>query len=305
MKTKQKASHRCRDTAAPCRNGGFHSYRSQKISRPVISIMHCLNMKIQSMTSSSGMCAFRGCSALSSPAECSPRRYYDAGSHEKSSRRAFGHRVAECRAFNGCKLPVTSFSRQSQDVLHGTCRRIAQWNFSVSLTMHSASNQNMSRILLAGTALGTFFLSLASIIALWPAVPRNLPSGLPGGFGQVAGLNTGPVTVIGGTFSAAALFLGRISYLDLGDRNSCRTRTFSGKCKACHHTLPGSICAVCVACNGNIAFIGLFVPHILRRLIGNDYRKLMPLSAFCHGSGTLVTADIAARTISSPTPDFR
>ena len=59
------------------------------------------------------------------------------------------------------------------------------------------------------------------------------------------------------------------------------------------------MCGGCVALAGNIGFIGLFIPHIIRKLIGNDYRKLMPLS-FLYGAVILVFADIAARTISAP-----
>lgn len=172
--------------------------------------------------------------------------------------------------------------------------------FLFLFTMHSASNQNMSRILLAGTALGTFFLSLASIIALLGSRSQELAFWIAGGFGQAGWVQTLFLTVIGGTFSAAALFLsGRINIISLGDETAAGLGLSPVNVRLATILCLVPICAVCVAAAGNIAFIGLFVPHILRRLIGNDYRKLMPLS-FLYGSITLVTADIAARTVSSP-----
>ena len=50
---------------------------------------------------------------------------------------------------------------------------------------------------------------------------------------------------------------------------------------------------------GNIGYIGLFVPHIMRRVVGNDYRVLMPAS-FVLGAAVLVWADIAARMVMAP-----
>ncbi len=57
--------------------------------------------------------------------------------------------------------------------------------------------------------------------------------------------------------------------------------------------------AAAVAFAGTIAFVGLVVPHILRRLVGNDYRLLLPLSAL-GGAIFLVLSDILARMLLAP-----
>ena len=59
------------------------------------------------------------------------------------------------------------------------------------------------------------------------------------------------------------------------------------------------IAAVSVAFVGVISFIGLVASHIMRRLLGNDMRFLLPGTALC-GATLLLLADIAARTIISP-----
>jgi len=48
-----------------------------------------------------------------------------------------------------------------------------------------------------------------------------------------------------------------------------------------------------------IGFVGLMVPHIVRLLVGGDYRKILPLSAL-FGALFLVFADIIARVIIPP-----
>ena len=57
--------------------------------------------------------------------------------------------------------------------------------------------------------------------------------------------------------------------------------------------------AVTVAFVGNISFIGLVSPHMIRRFMGNDYRFLIPASAIM-GSIILVIAELVSRTIASP-----
>jgi iron complex transport system permease protein len=55
--------------------------------------------------------------------------------------------------------------------------------------------------------------------------------------------------------------------------------------------------AVSVA--GPVAFIGLIVPHIIRRLVGSNYAVLLPLSAGA-GAALLLYADIVSRYVKPP-----
>ena len=54
--------------------------------------------------------------------------------------------------------------------------------------------------------------------------------------------------------------------------------------------------AACVAWCGPIAFVGLIVPHLVRRLLGSSYRVLMPMS-LCVGGAVLVGCDLLARLV--------
>jgi iron complex transport system permease protein len=57
--------------------------------------------------------------------------------------------------------------------------------------------------------------------------------------------------------------------------------------------------ATAVSFTGLIGFVGIIVPHILRLVVGNSYRILLPLSMF-YGGIFLVLADILARTVLAP-----
>ena len=62
----------------------------------------------------------------------------------------------------------------------------------------------------------------------------------------------------------------------------------------------GLATAACVAVAGPIGFVGMIVPHIVRRLSGFDYRIVMP-GAFLLGGAVLAVCDGVARTAIPPT----
>jgi iron complex transport system permease protein len=57
--------------------------------------------------------------------------------------------------------------------------------------------------------------------------------------------------------------------------------------------------AAAVAVSGLIGFVGLVVPHIVRRLTGGSYRTILPVS-LVGGATFLVAADLVARTVLAP-----
>ncbi len=63
--------------------------------------------------------------------------------------------------------------------------------------------------------------------------------------------------------------------------------------------LASLIAALIVSLMGIIGFVGLLVPHMVRRVIGSDNRFVIPASAIV-GALILVTSDTLARTIISP-----
>ena len=54
-----------------------------------------------------------------------------------------------------------------------------------------------------------------------------------------------------------------------------------------------------VAAAGPIGFVGLATPHIVRSVVGPDYRWVLPYSLLC-GALLLVGADIVGRVVARP-----
>jgi iron complex transport system permease protein len=64
-------------------------------------------------------------------------------------------------------------------------------------------------------------------------------------------------------------------------------------------TVAAIISAVIVALLGVIGFVGLVCPHMMRRLVGDDQRYLIPGSAIA-GAVLLLASDTVARIIVAP-----
>lgn len=169
-----------------------------------------------------------------------------------------------------------------------------------SFSLKKGIRQDISMLLLAGTALSMLFLSLASIFALLQNRSQELAFWIAGGFRNISWFHVHGFILITIIAFLAIFFLAqKINLLSLGDEAAIGLGISPNKIRRYVLFLMIPICAICVASAGNIAFVGLFIPHILRKIIGNDYRSLLPLS-FLYGGVLLLFADVLARTISAP-----
>ena len=65
------------------------------------------------------------------------------------------------------------------------------------------------------------------------------------------------------------------------------------------YVLASLLTAVAVTTAGSVGFVGLVVPHMLRLLLGNDQRLILPASVLA-GGALLTLADTLARTLLAP-----
>ena len=115
----------------------------------------------------------------------------------------------------------------------------------------------------------------------------------------VSGLFSITVSALLGAFILSLSLAGSINILNLGDEAATGLGVRPARIRLISILLLIPVCAVCVAGAGNIAFVGLIIPHMTRKLADNDYRKLLPL-CFLGGSVLMVWADLAARLVNQP-----
>lgn len=170
----------------------------------------------------------------------------------------------------------------------------------IGFTLKKASNMAISKLLLAGTSMSTFFISLTTIIGLLTNRSQLIAFWVSGGF-RTASWNDVKLLLIVGIpgILLTILLSSKINLLSLGDDVATGLGVNPYQIRFYTLILMIPLCAVAVAVGKNIAFVGLFVPQIVRMLLGEDYRKLIPC-AFLLGAVILTYADIAARLVYAP-----
>jgi iron complex transport system permease protein len=98
----------------------------------------------------------------------------------------------------------------------------------------------------------------------------------------------------------AAIFLARqLSILSLNEEVAVGLGQNIPRIKAILFVVIVLLAGAAVALVGNMAFLGLMVPHMVRGFVGTDYRFILPMSAI-FGATFLLLADTLGRTINIP-----
>ncbi|MDY4346929.1 FecCD family ABC transporter permease [Pectobacterium brasiliense] len=167
-------------------------------------------------------------------------------------------------------------------------------------TLGNARSSNL-RIVLAGAAISALFISFTQ--ALLVINQDGLDSMLFWLAGSVSGRSLSMLLPLLPYFAIAlflALLLARhLNILVAGDeiakglgQRTALVRALSGLCVI-------GLAGGAVAIAGNIGFVGLIVPHIVRRVLSADHRWLLPGCAI-FGATLLLLADVASRLLIVP-----
>lgn len=157
------------------------------------------------------------------------------------------------------------------------------------------------RITLCGVALSGFASAVtAAILILDEQTLLAMRTWLAG---DLAGLNwstlqTALVPALIG-LGVALLIAPRLNVLALGDKVALGLGVNLVQTRLLGLLAIALLCGAAVAVAGPIGFVGLVVPHVVRRLVTEDIRLALPLAAPV-GALALVLADIAARTLVAP-----
>ncbi len=97
-----------------------------------------------------------------------------------------------------------------------------------------------------------------------------------------------------------ALLLSRqLAVLSLSEEAAIGLGQKTGQIKAMLFVVVTLLAGAAVALAGNLAFIGLMIPHIVRVIVGSDYRFIIPMSAVT-GAIFMLLADLFGRTVNAP-----
>ncbi len=163
-----------------------------------------------------------------------------------------------------------------------------------------ANNNSIAKILLAGTAMSTFFVSLTTVIGLLTNQSQMIGFWVSGGFRNATWADFKLVFIVGIIGLIITMILSpKINILNLGDDVAIGLGESPEKIRFITLMVIIPMIAAAVAVGKNIAFVGLIIPQVVRKILGEDYRKNIPCS-FLLGAVLLTYADIAARMLFNP-----
>ncbi|MCR2806046.1 FecCD family ABC transporter permease [Paenibacillus soyae] len=160
------------------------------------------------------------------------------------------------------------------------------------------------RLTLAGAALSALLSALSEGIALQYQIGQDLAFWFAGGLARTKWeqLQIMLPWIVGALLGAMALSRS-ITLLSLGDEISKGLGQRTQLVKLAGTVIVLILAGASVSVVGMVGFVGLIIPHVSRRLVGVDYRWIVPCSAVLGGL-LVVFADLAARMINpqSETP---
>lgn len=168
------------------------------------------------------------------------------------------------------------------------------------LTGFNHGKQSPIRLVLAGTAVNTLLAAISQAVALHFKVGQEVTFWTAG---SVAGIRMEQILYVAPFILLAlilAIFLSpSLSLLSLGEEAAKGLGLKVGKTKMLCMLAVLLLSGSAVSLAGPIAFVGLIIPHIVRKIVGVDYRNVLPCSAIL-GSLAMLVADVISRLINIP-----
>ena len=174
---------------------------------------------------------------------------------------------------------------------------------TVALVMYVGSRARGKRVLgliLAGIMIGSLISSGTSMIKLVADPEDQLPAITYWLMGSLNGTKPGDIwfALIPMTLGLVPLFLlrWRVNILTFGDDEAKTMGIDPKRLRALVIFCATLVTAAAVSVSGTIGWVGLVIPHLTRRMVGNNYRHLMPASML-FGAIFLLMVDNVSRNL--------
>lgn len=170
--------------------------------------------------------------------------------------------------------------------------------FGISMLQHNGLSP--LRLVLAGTAVSAFLFAIADGVGLLFKISKNVSMWTSGGlvgtsFNQ---LQIVVPTIVIGIF-IAMLLAKQLTILSLSEEVAIGLGQNILLVKIILFVVIIVLVGISVALVGNLAFIGLMVPHLVRAIVGTDYSYIIPMSAI-FGACFMLLTDTIGRTLHAP-----
>lgn len=156
------------------------------------------------------------------------------------------------------------------------------------------------RIVLAGAAISAFLQAVTEGVGIYFKISKDVSMWTAGGMMGTTWVQLQvivPFIVVG--IVTTLLLARQLTILSLSEEVAVGLGQNINVIKGILFIVIVMLAGASVALVGNLAFIGLMVPHVARKIVGTDYRRIIPMSTIL-GAITILIADTLSRTINAP-----
>ena len=164
----------------------------------------------------------------------------------------------------------------------------------------------VTSLLLAGVMIGSLFSACTSYVKLVADPSNQLPAITYWLMGSLSGTRMNVVA-----FAAVPMLIGlapllilrwRINLLTLGEEEARSMGANTNRLRLVVILCATVLTAASVAVSGMIGWVGLVIPHLSRKLVGNDCRHLLPASALFGAIFLLLVDNISRNLLATEIP---
>lgn len=159
------------------------------------------------------------------------------------------------------------------------------------------------RLLLAGIAISMVFSAITNFMLMMSKQQGGIQAVMHWMLGSLAGAkwsNLGiPFFIFLLVFTLLLLNFRQLNALLLGEETAATLGINLDRFRIFIILFVSLLTGVIVAVSGSIGFVGLIIPHLVRMMVGSNYKVVLPISALI-GAIFLVWADMVARIVIAP-----
>lgn len=169
-----------------------------------------------------------------------------------------------------------------------------------------AKGERILGLILAGIMISSLFQAGTSYIKLVADPNNKLPQITYWLMGSLSGAKWSDLQ-----FAAVPVVMGMIplfflrwkfNVLAMGDDEACAMGVNAHRIRLAAIVCATLLTAASVSVSGMIGWVGLVIPHMMRRMVGSDYRYLMPASMLAGGLFLLIVDNVSRNVSASGVP---
>lgn len=155
------------------------------------------------------------------------------------------------------------------------------------------------KLVLAGAAVSLFLQAIADGIGIVFELAKNISMWTAGGLIGTTWNALIVVPMIGFALLVSLFYGSQLTILSLNEEVAVGLGQNVKRTRIVLMLLIVVLAGSAVALVGNLSFVGLIIPHIVRRIVGSDYRLILPMSILAGGI-FMIFADFVSRMINAP-----